>query len=84
LHHTADWLVLESKSASYGHATPYLSIIELLRDYFKINVHHSTQSIRERVIASILALDATLQDAIPAVLDLLDSLVTTIRFGLST
>jgi class 3 adenylate cyclase/tetratricopeptide (TPR) repeat protein len=74
LQHTADWLVLESKSASYGHATPYLSIIELLRDYFKINIHDSTQSIRERVIGSILALDATLQDAIPPVLDLLDSL----------
>jgi predicted ATPase/class 3 adenylate cyclase len=75
LQHTADWLILESKSASYGHATPYLSIIELLRDYFEINIHDSTQSIRERVIGSILALDASLQDAIAPVLDLLDSLV---------
>ena len=72
--HTADWLVLESKSASYGHATPYLPVIELLRDYFKINVHDSTQSIRERVTGRILALDASLQDAIPPLLDLLDSL----------
>jgi class 3 adenylate cyclase len=31
---TADWLVMESKSASYGHATPYLPIIELLKDYY--------------------------------------------------
>ena len=30
---TADWLVLESSSASYGQATPYLPVIELLRDY---------------------------------------------------
>ena len=44
---TADWLVLESKSVSYGQATPYLPVIELLRDYFKINVRDSTQSIRE-------------------------------------
>ena len=47
--HTADWLVLESSSVSYGHATPYLPVIELLKDYFKINVHDSTQSIREKV-----------------------------------
>ena len=71
---TADWLVMESKSASYGHATPYLPIIELLKDYFKINVHDSTQSIRETVTGRILALDASLQDAIPPLLDLLDCL----------
>jgi class 3 adenylate cyclase/tetratricopeptide (TPR) repeat protein len=74
LRHAADWLILESKSASYSHAAPYLSIIELLKDYFKIDIHDSTQCIRERVVGSILTLDATLQDAIPPVLDLLDSL----------
>src|SRR5499433_647350 len=72
--HTENWLVLQSKSASYGHATPYLPVIELLRDYFKINVHDTTQSICEKVTGKILALDASLQDAIPPVLDLLDSL----------
>src|SRR5215467_14304729 len=73
-HHTADWLVLESKSAAYGQATPYLPVVELLKDYFKINVHDSTRSIRGTVAGRILALDASLQDAIPPVLDLLDSL----------
>src|SRR5262249_15421013 len=72
--HTADWLMLESKSASYGQATPYLPVIELLKDYFKINIHDSAKSIRERVIGRILALDASLQDAIPPLLDLLDYL----------
>jgi class 3 adenylate cyclase/tetratricopeptide (TPR) repeat protein len=72
--HTADWLVLESKTASYGQATPYRPVIEMLRDYFKINVRDSTQSIRERVTGRILALDAALRDAIPPVLDLLNSL----------
>ena len=73
-HHTANWLVLESNSASYGHATPYLPVIELLRHYFKINVHDSTPSIREKVTGKILTLDPSLQDAIPPVLDLLDAL----------
>jgi class 3 adenylate cyclase/tetratricopeptide (TPR) repeat protein len=72
--HTAGWLVLESSSASYGHATPYLPIIELLRHYFQINVHDSTRSIRERVTGKILTLDSSLEDAIPPVLDLLDAL----------
>jgi len=72
--HTAGWLVLESASASYGHATPYLPVIELLRHYFKINVQDSTRSIREKVTSKILALDPSLQDEIPPVLDLLDVL----------
>jgi tetratricopeptide (TPR) repeat protein len=73
-HHTADWLVLESNSVSYGRATPYLPVIELLRHYFQISVHDSTRSIREKVTDKILTLDATLQDAIPPMLDLLDAL----------
>ena len=72
--HTADWLILESSSVSYGRATPYLPVAELLRDYFKINIQDSTQSIREKVTDRILALDPSLRDAIPPILDLLDSL----------
>ena len=71
---TAGWLVLESNSASYGHATPYLPVIELLRHYFKINVHDSPRSIHNKVTSRILALDPALQDAIPPMLDLLDVL----------
>jgi class 3 adenylate cyclase len=57
-HHTADWLVLESNSVSYGRATPYLPVIELLRHYFQISVHDSTRSICEKVTGKILTLDA--------------------------
>jgi class 3 adenylate cyclase/tetratricopeptide (TPR) repeat protein len=72
--HTADWLVLESSSVSYGRATSYLPVIELLRDYFKINDRDSMRSIREKATGKLLMLDTSLQDAIPPVLDLLDSL----------
>jgi class 3 adenylate cyclase/tetratricopeptide (TPR) repeat protein len=71
---TADWLILESSSVSYGRATPYLPVIGLLKNYFKISAHDSTQLIREKVTEKILALDRLLLDVIPAVLDLLDSL----------
>lgn len=73
--HTADCLLLETNSASYGHATSYLPVIELLRQYyFKINVRDSTRAIREKVTGKILALDPSLQDVIPPLLDLLDAL----------
>ena len=71
---TAGWLVLETSSVSYGRATPYLPVIELLRHYFQINVHDSKQLVGEKVTAKILTLDAALQDAIPPLLDLLDAL----------
>ena len=73
-HHAAGWLVLEASSVSYGQATPYLPVTELLKQYFKINVHDSRRSIHEKVAGKILTLDASLQDAIPPVLDLLDAL----------
>ena len=72
--HTADWLILESSSVSYGRATPYLPVIGLLKNYFKIHAQDSTQSIREKVTERILALDQSLQDAIAPMLDLLDAL----------
>jgi class 3 adenylate cyclase/tetratricopeptide (TPR) repeat protein len=71
---TADCLILESNAASYSHATSYLPVIELLKDYFKVNAHDSTQSIREKVTARILALDPSLNEDIPPLLDLLDAL----------
>jgi tetratricopeptide (TPR) repeat protein len=73
-YHAANWLVLEASSVSYGKATPYLPVIELLRHYFKINVHDSTRSIHEKVAGKILTLEGSLLDAIPPVLDLLDAL----------
>jgi class 3 adenylate cyclase/tetratricopeptide (TPR) repeat protein len=72
--HTADWRVLEFSSTPYGHATPYLPVIELFRHYFQINANDSMRSIREKVTGKILALDPSLQDAIPPILDLLDAL----------
>jgi class 3 adenylate cyclase/tetratricopeptide (TPR) repeat protein len=72
--HAADWLVLESNSASYGHATPYLPVIELLKAYFKIAGDDDVRSIREKVSGKILTLDPALQDAILPVLDLLSAL----------
>ena len=72
-HQAEDWLVLEAVSVSYGQATPYLPVIELLKQYFKINVHDSTRSIHEKVAGKILTLDASLLGATPPVLDMLEA-----------
>ena len=35
-HRTQGWLILESGSVSYGKATSYLPVIDLLKGYFRI------------------------------------------------
>jgi predicted ATPase/class 3 adenylate cyclase len=68
------WLVLEGASVSYGKATPYFPLIEMLRRYFHIADGEESDDTRERVVMHILELDNVLKDAIPTVLALLDAL----------
>jgi len=68
------WLVLEGASVSYGKATPYFPLIEMLRRYFQIADGEGSDEIRERVMMHILELDNMLKDAIPPILSLLGAL----------
>jgi class 3 adenylate cyclase/tetratricopeptide (TPR) repeat protein len=72
----ARWLILQSAPPSYCRAISYLPVIELLKQYLRINPHDTTQAIREKASDKILALDRSLEDVIPPTLDLLDSLDT--------
>ena len=72
--HATNWLVLESNSTSYERTTPYLPVIELLRQYFNISFDDSTASIRQKVTEKVLVLDPSLQDVTAPLLSLLDSL----------
>jgi tetratricopeptide (TPR) repeat protein len=65
-------LVLESASVSYGKASSYLPVIDLLRGYFKIHDHDDLREIREKVRGKLLTLDEGLKPALPALLALLD------------
>src|SRR4029077_2545209 len=71
-HRTKGWLILESGSVSYGKATPYLPVIDLLKAYFKIQDRDTQRDVREKVIGKLLTLDKTLEPALPALLSLLD------------
>jgi class 3 adenylate cyclase len=48
-HRTHDCLVLEAPSVSYGKATPYAPVIDLLRGYFQIEPRDSARQMRERI-----------------------------------
>jgi class 3 adenylate cyclase/predicted ATPase len=71
-HRTEGWLIVESGSVSYGKATPYLPLIDLLKAYFKIHDRDNQRDIREKVTGKLLTLDKTLEPALPALLSLLD------------
>jgi tetratricopeptide (TPR) repeat protein len=73
-HHTQGWTVLESASVSYGKATPYLPVIDLLKRYSHIEETDDARTRRARVTGQVLTLDAALQDTVPALLALLDAL----------
>jgi class 3 adenylate cyclase len=73
-HHTSGWSMLESASVSYGKATPYFPVIDLLRCYCHVEEHDDTRTIRAKVTGQVLTLDPALQDTVPALLSLLDTL----------
>jgi class 3 adenylate cyclase/tetratricopeptide (TPR) repeat protein len=73
-HHIHGWLALETNSVSYGSATPYLPLIDLLRVYLRVEAGDDTRTIRAKVTGTIITLDEALKEAIPPVLWLLDAL----------
>src|SRR5918994_183599 len=71
-HRTHGWLIVESGSVSYGKATAFLPIVDLLRSYFQIEARDEARKIREKVTGKVLLLDRALELSLPALLWLLD------------
>jgi class 3 adenylate cyclase/tetratricopeptide (TPR) repeat protein len=71
-HRTEGWLVLESGSVSYGKATSYLPVIDLLKAYCRIETRDDPRTVREKLAGKLLMLDRALEGALPALLALLD------------
>jgi class 3 adenylate cyclase/tetratricopeptide (TPR) repeat protein len=71
-HRTHGWLVLEGSSVSYGKATPYLPVFEMLKSYFRIQDRDDPREIPERVAGKLLMLDRALEPLLPPLLALLD------------
>jgi predicted ATPase len=73
-HGLQGWRVLESASVSYGKATPYFPVIDLLKRYSHVDDSDDPRTIRAKMTGQILTLDETLHDTLPALLALLDAL----------
>jgi hypothetical protein len=76
LHRTQGWLMLESASVSYGKATPYFPVVDLLKRYLHVEEGDEPRTVRAKVTEHLLTLDEALQETIPAQLALLDDLPT--------
>ena len=71
-HRLQGWLTIESASVSYGKATSYLPVIDLLKGYFKLQDRDDLREVREKVTGKLLTLDRALEPTLPALLGLLD------------
>jgi class 3 adenylate cyclase/tetratricopeptide (TPR) repeat protein len=73
-HRTRGWLVLQGGSVSYGRASTYLPVLDMLKSYFKIEDRDDARAIRAKVTGALLTLDEGLQDVVAPVLGLLGAL----------
>src|SRR4029453_3077561 len=73
-HRTQGWLALEAASVSYGKATPYFPVVDLLNRFLHTEGGDEPHTVRVKVPGHLLTLDEALQDTIPALLALLDVL----------
>jgi tetratricopeptide (TPR) repeat protein len=71
-HRTQGWLALGATSVSYGKATTYLPVIDLLNVYFQVEEGDDPRRIREKVTGKLLTLDEALRPTLPAFLSLLE------------
>ncbi len=71
-HRTHGWRVVETAAVSYGTATPWLPVVELLKGYCRVHDGEDGRLIREKVGGKLVALDPGLLADLPALLALLD------------
>jgi len=71
-HRAQDWLILEASAVSYGKATSYGPVIDLLKGYFKIGDRDDHREMRAKVLGRVLSLDRELEPLLPPLLAVLD------------
>jgi class 3 adenylate cyclase/tetratricopeptide (TPR) repeat protein len=71
-HRTHGWLIVQASSVSYGKATPYLPVIDLLKGYFQIEHRQDHRTVQEKITGKLLTLDEALKPSLPALLALFD------------
>ena len=71
-HRVHGWLVLQAGSVSYGKATSYLPVVDLLKGYFAIEERDGPRAVQEKLTGKVLTLDRALEGHLPALVSLLD------------
>jgi class 3 adenylate cyclase/tetratricopeptide (TPR) repeat protein len=71
-HRVHGWLVLQAGSVSYGKATSYLPVVDLLKGYFAIEDRDGPRAVREKMTGKLLTLDRAQEASLAALLALLD------------
>jgi class 3 adenylate cyclase/DNA-binding winged helix-turn-helix (wHTH) protein/predicted ATPase len=72
-HHMKGWLIFDAGAvSSYGQATPYLPIIDLLKTYFQAEDSDDETGLHEKIADKLFTLDDALRPTLPAFLMLLD------------
>jgi class 3 adenylate cyclase/tetratricopeptide (TPR) repeat protein len=65
-------LLLETFSTAHGKGSAYLPLVELLRNYFRIDADDDVRRRREKIAGKVLKLDRALEDALPYLFTLLE------------
>ena len=69
---TRDWMLLESSSLSYGRATAYLPVIDLLIRYFAVEPDAGPAETQATITNRLRSLDEALRSVLPVFQSLLD------------
>src|SRR5262249_21112043 len=75
------WLVLQAGSGSYGKATSYLPVVDLLKGYFCIEDRDDPKPAPQKEMRKLLTLDRTLETRLPGLLSLLDVLADDLQWS---
>ena len=67
----SEYLVFEAFAASHGKASPFLPLIELLKNYFQIEPTDDERQWQSKVMGQVLTLDRSLEDTLPYLFPLL-------------
>ncbi|UCH48783.1 MAG: AAA family ATPase [Betaproteobacteria bacterium] len=71
-HRVQDWMIVQASSVSYGKATSYLPVIDLLRGYFGIGDRDTHREMRDKVLGRVLGLERGLEPLLSPLLALLN------------
>jgi predicted ATPase len=71
-HRVQDWRVLAGSSVSYGKATSFAPVIDLLKGYFTIEDRDEHREMRAKVLGGVLGLDRALEHLLTPLLALLE------------